>query len=161
MLEALDDDVKEMFHENLVVRAFVDIDVDMELRGFVFDGSLVALSQYHYLTYSPRLVEKQDELQARILSFYQNILKPKLQWNNFGKFERAFIIDFAVGSKDDKLWVTRIKPFMATVDAALFSWDRERHLLEGEEGFQFRINTRPKPGAKTMLPHSLKAILSV
>nr|KAG5700641.1 hypothetical protein BaRGS_015471 [Batillaria attramentaria] len=94
MLLALE--FKEKFHENFVVRAFVDIDVDMEFRGFVFAGSLVALSQYNYLIYSPRLVEQKDALQAKILTFFHDTLKSKLDSSNF---EKAFIIDFAVAVK--------------------------------------------------------------
>lgn len=155
MLLALE--FKDTFHENFVVRLFVDIDVDMEFRGFVFNGSLVALSQYNYLICSHPLIDKKEELQEKIQEFYENTLKPKLESSNFVK---DFIIDFAVGSQDEKLWVIEINPFLVTTDAALFSWEHERHLLEGKEGFQFRITTRPKPGAKTMLPHSVKMLLS-
>lgn len=58
-----------------------------------------------------------------------------------------------------QLWVIEINPFMETTDGGLFSWQHERHLLEGKEGFQFRITERPKPGAKTMLPQSVRTIM--
>lgn len=67
-------------------------------------------------------------------------------------------IDFCIIS-DQKLWVIEINPFLVTTDAALFSWEHERHLLESCEGFQFRITTKPKPGAKAMLPFSIKSLL--
>ncbi|KAK7109019.1 uncharacterized protein [Littorina saxatilis] len=150
---------KDKFCENFVVRTFVDIDVDMEFRGFVFHGNLVALSQYNYLIYSERLCKLKDALSDRIEAFYKNSIRPKLQAS---KFEENFIIDFAIGSKDDKVWVIEINPFLITTDAALFSWQHERHLLEGRQGqgLEFRVTMRPRPGAKTMLPHSIKMLLS-
>ncbi|KAL8624104.1 hypothetical protein ACOMHN_036107 [Nucella lapillus] len=149
--------VKDRFRENFVVRTFVDIDVDMEFRGFVFEGGLVALSQYNYLIHSKRLCDSKEQMAARIESFYNESVKPKLQ---AGKFVDSFIIDFAIGSQDDRLWVIEINPFMVTTDAALFSWEHERPLLQGEgQGLQFRIITQPKPGAKTMLPHSVKVLM--
>lgn len=87
---------REKFCENFVVRTFVDIDVDMEFRGFVFQGVLTAVSQYNYLIFSPKLVEQKEILQARIEKFYAEIIRPKLESSYF---EKNFIIDFAVGRK--------------------------------------------------------------
>lgn len=87
---------KERFCENFVVRIFVDMDVDMEFRGFVFGGNLVALSQYNYLIHSQRLCELKDSLAERIQKFYDSTVKPKLQAS---QFEENFIIDFGIGSK--------------------------------------------------------------
>jgi hypothetical protein len=87
---------RDRFHENFGVREFVDIDVDMEFRGFVHKGELTALSQYNYLIHSPRLCADKDAIAQRILDFYQQTVKPKLQ---AAKFEENFIIDFAIGSR--------------------------------------------------------------
>lgn len=149
---------KDGFCENFVVREFVEIEVDMEFRGFVHHGELVALSQYNYLIHSPRLCKNKDLVADRILTFYQQTLRPKLQAAKFGE---NFIIDFAIGSKDDKLWVIEINPFLVTTDAALFSWENERPILEGQgEGLQFRVTLRPRPGSKAMLPQSIKSLLT-
>lgn len=87
---------KEKFCENFVIRTFVDMDVDMEFRGFVFHGNLVALSQYNYLIHSKRLCELKDSLAERIQTFYEATVKPKLKDS---QFEENFIIDFGIGSK--------------------------------------------------------------
>ena len=61
---------------------------------------------------------------------------------------------------DDKVWVIEINPFLVTTDAALFSWEHERQLLEGHgEAFHFRVTLKPRPGAKAMLPQSIKTLL--
>ncbi|XP_046350121.2 cell division cycle protein 123-like [Haliotis rufescens] len=154
MLLALE--IKGRFEENFVVRKFVDIDVDMEFRGFVFGGELVALSQYNYLIFSQRLLDTRDHLKDILCKYFNDKVRPMMKE---GEFPTAYIIDFAVCENGDKLWVIEINPFAETTDGGLFSWQHERHLLEGKEGFQFRIVERPKPGAKAMLPQSVKALL--
>ena len=54
-----------------------------------------------------------------------------------------------------------INPYLETTDGALFSWNTERHLLEGKDGFHFRIAERPKPGAIAMMPSNARAILKL
>ena len=54
-----------------------------------------------------------------------------------------------------------INPFLVTTDAALFSWEHERQLLEGQgEALHFRVTLKPWPGAKAMLPHSIKMLIA-
>ncbi|XP_046561507.1 cell division cycle protein 123-like [Haliotis rubra] len=148
--------IESRFEENFVVRKFVDVDVDMEFRGFVFGGELVALSQYNYLIFSQRLLNTGDHLKDIICKYFNDKVRPLMKEQDF---PTAYIIDFAVCDNGDKLWVIEINPFAETTDGGLFSWQHERHLLEGKEGFQFRIVKRPKPGAKAMLPQSIKALL--
>ncbi|CAF1258662.1 unnamed protein product, partial [Didymodactylos carnosus] len=58
------------------------------------------------------------------------------------------------------IWVIELNPFMETTDGGLFSWQHERHILEGKNnGFEFRITQRPKPGALTMLPNSVRQLI--
>lgn len=43
---------KEKFDQNVVLRKWIPIDIDMEFRGFVCNGKLTALSQYnHFILY--------------------------------------------------------------------------------------------------------------
>ncbi|XP_050418437.1 uncharacterized protein LOC126831840 isoform X1 [Patella vulgata] len=152
MLLALE--IKDRYHENFVVREFVPIDVDMEFRAFVFDLELTAIAQYNYLVFSDRLLKEKDVIIERLQKFYKEEVKTRITT----KFPQHFIVDFAVCK--DKIWVIEINPFLVSTDSGLFSWEHERHLLEGKEGFQFRIVEKAKPGAKTMLPSSVKCLLS-
>ena len=79
------------FRENWIVRQFVDIDVDMEFRGFVHQQRLTALSQYNYLIYSERLANNKDFYTRTISTFFERNIKPKLS-----NFVKDYIIDFAV-----------------------------------------------------------------
>lgn len=58
-----------------------------------------------------------------------------------------------------KMWVIEVNPFLETTDGALFSWNHERTILEGSQEFVFRITEKPRPGAKTILPQSVRGLL--
>ncbi|XP_033730566.1 cell division cycle protein 123-like [Pecten maximus] len=151
----------EVYDENFVIRKFIPIDVDMEFRGFAYKGQLTALSQYNYMIYSERLVAKKEAIAKRILEFFNASVQPKLSSDSF---PREFIIDFAVcnveaGEDSWKLWVIELNPFLSSTDGAMFSWEHEKNLLTGNDGFHFRVVPRPKPGSLTMLPTSVRAIL--
>lgn len=85
------------FKENFVLRQFYDIDVDMEFRGFVFDGRLTALSQYNYLIHSQRLNENKNKISRLIEDYYVHEVGKKLTSENYLP---NFIIDFAVFSSN-------------------------------------------------------------
>ena len=147
---------EERFVENFIIREFVHIDVDMEFRGFVYDGRLTALSQYNYLIYSKRLEERKKEIELFIRNFFDRKVMPKLD-----KFIKNFIIDFALVNDGSECYVIEINPFLETTDGALFSWQHEKSILESRDGFCFRIVDRSKPGAKAMLPNSIRCLMNV
>ena len=60
---------------------------------------------------------------------------------------------------DKKIWVIEVNPFMETTDGALFSWQHERDILQGTSGFVFRITERLRPGAKAILPQSVRKLM--
>lgn len=84
---------KEKYNEHFVIRKFLDIDVDMEFRGFVFDNELVALSQYNYLICSQRLVDRKVEFGQLVKKYYDESIKPKLTAVDF---PRNLVVDFAI-----------------------------------------------------------------
>lgn len=83
----------EVYDENFVIRKFVPIDVDMEFRGFAYNGELMALSQYNYAIFSERLVAKKEVVVKQIRQFFDASVQPKLK---AASFPQEFIIDFAV-----------------------------------------------------------------
>ncbi|XP_053374671.1 uncharacterized protein LOC123531612 [Mercenaria mercenaria] len=147
---------KDKYHEHFVIRKFFDIDIDMEFRGFVSNYELVALSQYNYAICSERLVKEKEKYGQMVKNYFQNTVQPKLKGS---KFPKHSIIDFAICEKGAKLWVIEVNPFLETTDGALFSWNHERDILEGSKGFVFRITEKPRPGAKTILPQSVRGLL--
>jgi hypothetical protein len=80
------------FKENIIFRPFIPIDVDMEFRGFVFQQRLTCLSQYNYLIYSRRLCQWKDTILEKIMTFFNQIVKTKLD-----KYRsNDYVIDFAL-----------------------------------------------------------------
>jgi hypothetical protein len=159
------------------VRQWVAIDVSMEFRGFVNNGRLNALSQYNHLCYFPELRRHRDRIGASISRFFNESISPCLS----GHFE-SYVIDFAMTGFDEsrpgveRLWVIELNPFMETTDGCLFSWQHERHLLEGgaEGGSEgsapsaddgpsmpphFRVCGAPRNGAKALVANDWRALL--
>ncbi len=59
-----------------------------------------------------------------------------------------------------KVLVIELNPFLETTDGALFSWQHEKDILLGKHGFIFRLTERCRPGAKAMLPQSIRALMN-
>jgi hypothetical protein len=87
-----------LFKENIILRPFIPIDVDMEFRGFVFQQRLTCLSQYNYLIYSQRLCQWKDDILEKIISFFNQIVRIKLDTYK----SSDYVIDFAL-TKGGKL----------------------------------------------------------
>ena len=83
----------EKYNENFVIRKFVDIDIDMEFRGFVFENDLVALSQYNYLICSKRLVDGKEKYGQMVKKYFDEAVKPKLM---AAEFPKNLVVDFAI-----------------------------------------------------------------
>ncbi len=79
------------FEEHFIVRKWIDIEPDMEFRGFYCNGKLNALSQYNHLCYFERLLEMRDQLLEKVLHFFELSVKPKL-----APHFSSFIVDFAI-----------------------------------------------------------------
>lgn len=123
--------IPERFEENIVVRQWQDIDVDMEFRGFVCNSQLTALSQYNHLVYFPRLIEMRDDIVERVTRYFENEIEPLLTTAGF----HSYVVDFALVGKDYKnVVVIELNPFLDTTDGCCFSWEKERHLLQGDDG---------------------------
>ena len=88
----------DLFKENIILRPFIPIDIDMEFRGFVFQQQLTCLSQYNYLIYSSRLCQEKDLIREKILTFFNEIVRMKLSEYKCNDY----VIDFAL-TKGGKL----------------------------------------------------------
>jgi acyl carrier protein phosphodiesterase len=66
------------FKQHFAVRKWVDIEPDMEFRGFVCNGNLNALSQYNHLAFFSRLPSLAEEIVKDIRNFWEKEIKEKL-----------------------------------------------------------------------------------
>ena len=119
----------DRFHESVVLRKWVPIDVDQEYRGFVSKGRLTALSQYNHVFVSQVVVDNQKDILQLITSTFNNEIKERLSKVGF----QDYVIDFALcggvfstskatkSLKDQtvKVWVIELNPFLSST--GLFS----------------------------------------
>jgi len=127
---------KTKFQQNLGVRQWIPIDVDMEWRGFVCHGTLTALSQYHHDCYFPRLKEMKDTIGKQILEFFSTKISSKLKSKGFVNY----VVDFAVTGKSlDQIYVIDINPWGASTESALFNFKEEENTVLSKGPFEVRI----------------------
>ena len=143
----------ERWAESFAVRRWVDISVGMEFRGFVKSGKLTALSQYNHLCFFPELAEQQAEIESNVRGFFDESIRERL-----APTFQEYVIDFAL-TESGEIYVIELNPFMESTDGCLFSWQKERPLLEGAGEFEFRIVTAVRNGAKALVANDWRQLL--
>jgi hypothetical protein len=126
----------------IIVRGWVDIPMEYEFRGFVCKKQLNALSQYFHYVFLPKLVEEKDQLQGRILEYFESV-KHLITHENY-------VIDFGI-LVDGTIKIIEINPFHFSTGAPFFSWKKgseERNILLNGP-FTFRIRTEPMLDGRT------------
>jgi hypothetical protein len=119
-----------LFKENIILRPFISIDVNMEFRGFVFQRHLTYLSQYNYFIYSQRLCQWKDHILEKIISFFKDdqqifsfIFKKFLRWTGFKKPNELEIQE----ERDQRMrseYLNSIDAFPHKIDQLLNAIDR-------------------------------------
>jgi hypothetical protein len=105
---------------HVVVRSFSSVPIEGELRGFVHNGRLRALSQYYSECHFPKLVSEKEEVAKKVKSFHKSV-KKLLSFS-------SYIFDVVV--YDDKsIKVVELNPFGQHTGAALFSWKHDEAVL--------------------------------
>jgi len=153
----------ETWEQNIIIRKWDPVEIDWEFRTFVFQGKLAAISQYAYQLYSPQLIKQRSEISPLLLDFYESKLKAKLAGRGFD----TCVIDLAAineGNGAATVKVIEINPFLPTTDGALFKWESERDILEGNrlgESYPvLRICERPRGAAAlVMVPKGWKDVM--
>ena len=56
--------------------------------------------------------------------------------------------------------VIELNPFMETTDGCLYSWQKERHILE-HGPFECRVRDRPPKGARSLISHDWRPLLDL
>jgi hypothetical protein len=151
----------ERWDQYFVVRKWYTIHPSMEFRGFVCNGALNALSQYNHLCYYPNVTKNEKGIGAAIVEYFNVNIKDRLA----KKFPQ-YVVDFAiVGDREengkfvfDRIFVIELNPFLFSTDGALFSWGRERNLLE-HGPFEFRVLDKEITAVKTKLSHDWRDVL--
>jgi len=134
--ERLMEDILEgSFNGVLWVAPFIQI--DLEMRGFVYKNRLFALSQYYYEEYD-HLMSKYADWHAK--AYYDLWLKAR---GRLEKFEN-YVIDFGWDKSKKEPIVIELNPFERCTDPCLFTW-KELDELKLQNKFVVRVNElKPK-----------------
>ncbi|KAJ7488122.1 hypothetical protein FB451DRAFT_732231 [Mycena latifolia] len=154
------------WEQNVVLRKWEAVPIDMEFRTFVANGRITAISQYAYQLCSPRLTDSaQLALAVAAIRAAYESLWPLLVQQGY----TDCVLDFGVvpPKEADGAWgasLIEVNPFEETTDGALFSWTRERPLIEGRaEGVAYpvvRVTERARTGALAMVPRAWKDVMA-
>jgi len=129
-------------HTQFGVRPFRDFPVEAELRGFVYDGKLTGMSQYHEYIQSPILSDNYDAIGIAAKSFMEDlILKhcPRIEPAN------SYVTDLVVTPQEDgtfKISLVELNPLCEAAGTCLFTWHKERGKLFGRRPYEFKIHTK-------------------
>ena len=104
---------------NLIVREFVQFPVKNELRGFVYQGSLTALTQYNRTCYFPDQLETKAEVEEKVRTFMKGFIVA------MRSLLESFVVDIVVDTAG-QVWVVEVNPFGELADSCLFSWTKDR-----------------------------------
>ena len=104
---------------NLIVREFVQFPVKNELRGFVYQGSLTALTQYNRTCYFPDQLETKAEVEDKVRTFMEGFIVA------MRSLLESFVVDIVVDTAG-QVWVVEVNPFGELADSCLFSWTKDR-----------------------------------
>ncbi|KAJ7131564.1 hypothetical protein C8R43DRAFT_1024710 [Mycena crocata] len=157
---------RETWQQNVILRKWEAVPIDMEFRTFIANGRLTSISQYAYQLFSPRL---NDAVQLKLAIAAIQTMFASL-WPILAKagFTNC-VLDFGVIPPKEAggSWgatLIEINPFEETTDGALFSWTRERDVIEGTDaGMAYpvvRINEKKRTGALAMIPRGWKEVIA-
>lgn len=142
---------REKFSISIILREWMDIEVDLEFRGFVYQGKLNAISQYNCSCFFLNVVEQKSELQKKIFEFFDNV-QPKIK----GICDGNLILDFCIVK--DQVYFIELNTFDIASQACLFSWKNEMKLLK-EGPFEFRLIETPIDHIERFVPKEYQKYL--
>mmetsp|Transcript_39658 Transcript_39658/g.63629 ORF Transcript_39658/g.63629 Transcript_39658/m.63629 type:complete len:378 (+) Transcript_39658:49-1182(+) len=130
------------FKSGWAIREWIDVDIGMEFRGFVYRRKFCALCQYDYLVKVEHLQDSKtrQDIISTIEKFYANSVAPALHREE-SPFQN-YIADFAIDTTG-KCWIIELNPYQESTDGAMFSWATEKQLLSTEP-LNFRYQSVPQ-----------------
>ena len=133
---------------NISIRQFVPLRCELEIRVFVVNERITAMSQYYSSCFVPWLAEKKQFIQQRIEDCFAEI-NPIINLN-------SYVIDFAF-DYDDRLWVVEVNLPPPAAGMALFDRNlpADINIVNGSAEFEFRINTTDDPSIDLRKNHRM------
>lgn len=135
----------KLWSQHIVLRRWVDIPSFCEVRGFVYDARLTALSQYFSGVFFPELVRCKERIMQLVVGVFQQIIGTVKQ--HFHPVE--MVMDFAVDLERERVYLIELNPFGKPdglgTGTILFDMNNpaDRDILFGKSPFEFRVRTEP------------------
>eukprot|EP01091_Cochliopodium_minus_P017696 TRINITY_DN6999_c0_g1_i2.p1 TRINITY_DN6999_c0_g1~~TRINITY_DN6999_c0_g1_i2.p1 ORF type:complete len:341 (-),score=95.99 TRINITY_DN6999_c0_g1_i2:22-972(-) len=125
------------WHMKVIVREFVELNLEGEMRGFVYKNKLTALSQYYCDLYIPFLSKNKKVISEKIQSFFVDKIKEIVKEDNY-------VVDFVINKEKDNwdIKIVELNPFSQSTGACLFDWKKDKELIYSEtpeSAFEFRV----------------------
>lgn len=123
--------------EQIVLREWQDdLTMDNEFRLYVYKGAVTAISQYDHYGYYPHLESQREFLQSGLIELWRSIHA------ELGDETLSYVVDIGYLPSHDKFILIELSPFSPCTGAALFSWSRDKELLEGNRPMEFRLKRK-------------------
>ena len=154
-------DASETWGMNIICRQFEPhMKAHLEFRGFVYETTLTALSQYNHVVHYPALVADAEMYRSLIWDFYNQHVKQHIK--PFGNVVIDFCVIIDYDAPDPvRVIVIELNPYREYegngTDACLFDWNDDRAILEPQsppasaDDMAFRIRQSPIPSVASTL----------
>lgn len=130
---------------DLYIREYAEFPIEAELRGFVYDRKLTALTAYHDHLYVPFIDENADEIREKAGEFVSDVVIPALCGHLPGAASERFCLDIAYRKNLDgtyKFWCVELNCFAEIAGTCKFTWHNDKAVLMGLDPFEFRYNSK-------------------
>jgi hypothetical protein len=147
---ALDNVENIPWHMTMIVREFVPMPFEFELRGFVYQRHLVALSQYATDVYVEPLVTHRETIATNVREFFTTRIQPRLA--RIPNLD-SYILDLVLMCPDRDLTaikVLELNPYHVHTGSCLFDWTADSDQLHGKGEFSFRVRMQRVEGTQTL-----------
>ena len=145
MRRALDHIDQVPWHMCFIVREFVPLPLEHELRGFVYQQRLVAVSQYATDLFVPKLVSRRAEVATLVRTFFEAEIRERLPAIS------DYVVDLVLlGSNLEVVRLLELNPYTSQTGGALFDWTNDADVLHGRRDFELRL-VEEAPSAEGVL----------
>ena len=134
MRRSLDHIDQVPWHMCFIVREFVPLPLEHELRGFVYQQRLVAVSQYATDLFVPKLVSRRAEVATLVRTFFEAEIRERLPAIS------DYVVDLVLlGSNLEVVRLLELNPYTSQTGGALFDWTNDADVLHGRREFELRL----------------------
>jgi hypothetical protein len=136
-LDAADEDQNDIWGTYLALRSWnKELNSEMEFRCFIYQGQLVAISQYNHYIMLPYLQGKEEYLRDKIFNYWKLYVSDKLHQNNYD----SYVCDIAILNSGDCI-VIELNPYATSTGGSMLDWTSDHDILHGYKNDEAKVST--------------------